>query len=179
MEVFHSKSETFNIKFLHIRRLLAIMMGIPSEKMQGGVTMNHDTVQNLIAMIGYMVFSLLNLVLMWTNVIPSNMMFGLHSEPSFLFGIPWGIIIGVFVVLMAAYSLVLDFDRVQQGVRNGAPRKYGWLSAFGIMVTVVWCTSRSCASSRSCEAATSSRSTESPARHRTRRAFGIPARHVG
>jgi len=54
MEVFHSKSETFNIKFLHIRRLLAIMMGIPSEKMQGGVTMNHDTVQNLIAMIGYM-----------------------------------------------------------------------------------------------------------------------------
>ena len=42
------------------------------------------------------------------------------------------------LVLMAAYSLVLDFDNVQQGVRNGAPRKYGWLSAFGIMVTVVW-----------------------------------------
>ena len=92
----------------------------------------------MIAMVGYMVFSLLNLVLMWTGVIPADMMFGIHSQPSFLFGIPWGIIIGVFVVLMAAYSLVLDFDRVQQGVRNGAPRKYGWLSAFGIMVTVVW-----------------------------------------
>ena len=39
---------------------------------------------------------------------------------------------------MAAYSLVLDFDQIQQGVRNGAPRQYGWLGAFGIMVTVVW-----------------------------------------
>ena len=39
---------------------------------------------------------------------------------------------------MAAYSLVLDFDQIQQGVRNGAPRQFGWLGAFGIMVTVVW-----------------------------------------
>ncbi len=39
---------------------------------------------------------------------------------------------------MAAYSLVLDFDSIQQGVRNGAPRQYAWLGAFGIMVTVVW-----------------------------------------
>jgi uncharacterized YccA/Bax inhibitor family protein len=39
---------------------------------------------------------------------------------------------------MAAYSLVLDFDNIQQGVRNGAPRQFGWLGAFGIMVTVVW-----------------------------------------
>ncbi len=47
-------------------------------------------------------------------------------------------IIGVLVVFMAAYSLVLDFDQIQQGVRNGAPRQFGWLGAFGIMVTVVW-----------------------------------------
>ena len=60
------------------------------------------------------------------------------AQPSFLFGIPWGVIIGVFVVIMAAYSLVLDFDQIQQGVRNGAPRQFGWLGAFGIMVTVVW-----------------------------------------
>ncbi|HPT95581.1 MAG TPA: Bax inhibitor-1/YccA family protein [Microbacteriaceae bacterium] len=92
----------------------------------------------MIAMIGYAVFSLLNLILMWTNVIPAGMMFGLHSAPSILFGIPWGVIIGVFVVIMAAYSLVLDFDMVQQGVRNGAPRKMGWTAAFGIMVTVIW-----------------------------------------
>ncbi len=90
----------------------------------------------MIALIGYAVFSLLNLVLMWTNVIPADMMFGLYSQK--VFGIPLGLIIGVLVVIMAAYSLVLDFDSVQRGVRNGAPRQYGWLGAFGIMVTVVW-----------------------------------------
>jgi len=88
----------------------------------------------MIAMGGYLVFSLLNLVLMWTGV--NQNAFGLFSQP--VFGIPLGLIIGVLVVIMAAYSLVLDFDQIQQGVRNGAPRKYGWLGAFGIMVTVVW-----------------------------------------
>jgi len=88
----------------------------------------------MIAMIGYLVFSLLNLVLMWTGV--NDNAWGLRSEE--IFGIPLGLIIGVFVVILAAYSLVLDFDMIQQGVRNGAPRKFGWSGAFGIMVTVVW-----------------------------------------
>lgn len=90
----------------------------------------------MIAMLGYLVFSLLNVGLMLFNVIPGNMMFGLHSMT--IAGIPLGLIIGVLVVIMAAYSLVLDFDQIQQGVRNGAPRKFGWVGAFGIMVTVVW-----------------------------------------
>jgi len=88
----------------------------------------------MIAMLGYLVFSLLNVVLMWTGV--NDNAFGLLSQP--IAGIPLGLIIGVLVVFMAAYSLVLDFDQIQQGVRNGAPRTYGWLGAFGIMVTVVW-----------------------------------------
>jgi uncharacterized YccA/Bax inhibitor family protein len=92
----------------------------------------------MIAMIGYLVFSLINLGLMLFNVPIAGGAFGLYSAPSFLFGIPWGVIIGIFVVIMAAYSLVLDFDQIQQGVRNGAPRQYAWLGAFGIMVTVVW-----------------------------------------
>ena len=90
----------------------------------------------LVAMVGYLAFSLLNLVLMWTGV--SDSAFGLRSEPSPLFGIPWGVLLGIFVVIMAAYSLVLDFDQIQQGVRNGAPRQLAWMGAFGIMVTVVW-----------------------------------------
>ena len=53
-------------------------------------------------------------------------------------GIPLGVILGVFVVILAAYSLVLDFDFIQRGVNNKAPAKYGWTGAFGIMVTVVW-----------------------------------------
>ncbi len=90
----------------------------------------------LIAMVGYLVFSLLNIMLMLFNVPIAGGAFGLLSQK--VAGIPLGLIIGVLVVIMAAYSLVLDFDQIQQGVRNGAPRQYGWLGAFGIMVTVVW-----------------------------------------
>lgn len=86
----------------------------------------------LVAMVGYLVFSLVSWGLQIFGVI------NVREEPSPFFGIPWGVIIGVFVVLMAAYSLVLDFDFIQQGVRNRAPKKYGWTGAFGIMVTVIW-----------------------------------------
>ncbi|WP_307470596.1 Bax inhibitor-1/YccA family protein [Microbacterium sp. SORGH_AS_0505] len=88
----------------------------------------------MIALGGYLVFGLVNLVLMWTGVIDGR--FGLYSAE--IFGIPLGLVIGIVVVLMAAYSLVQDFDLVQQGARNGAPREFGWVGAFGIMVTVVW-----------------------------------------
>ena len=90
----------------------------------------------LVAMVGYLVFSLVNFGLMIFGATDSP--FGLRSEPSFIFGIPWGVILGIFVVIMAAYSLVLDFDFIQQGVRNRAPRKYEWTGVFGIMVTVIW-----------------------------------------
>jgi uncharacterized YccA/Bax inhibitor family protein len=89
----------------------------------------------LIAMVGYAVYSLVNVGLMMFGVTQGS--FGLNSEVEIM-GIPLGLILGVFVVLMAAYSLVLDFDSIQQGVRNRAPRKYGWTGAFGIMVTVIW-----------------------------------------
>ncbi len=90
----------------------------------------------LIAMVGYLVFGLINVGLMLFNVPLAGGAFGLYSMP--IAGIPLGLIIGVLVVIMAAYSLVLDFDSIQQGVRNGLPRQWGWMGAFGIMVTVVW-----------------------------------------
>jgi uncharacterized YccA/Bax inhibitor family protein len=88
----------------------------------------------LIAMVGYLVFSLVNFGLMIFNVTDDP--WGVRGFE--IMGIPLGIIIGVFVVILAAYSLVLDFDFIQQGVRNRAPKKYGWSGAFGIMVTVIW-----------------------------------------
>ncbi|WBU37736.1 Bax inhibitor-1/YccA family protein [Homoserinibacter sp. YIM 151385] len=88
----------------------------------------------LVAMVGYAAFSLVNMGLMLFGVTDS--MFGLR-DVTFL-GIPLGVILGVVVVILAAYSLVLDFDSIQQGVRNGAPRVFAWRGAFGIMVTVVW-----------------------------------------
>ena len=90
----------------------------------------------LVAMIGYALFSLINLGLQLFGVTGGD--FGLRSEPSPLFGIPWGVLIGVLVILLASYSLVLDFDSIKTGVERGAPAAFGWTAAFGIMVTVVW-----------------------------------------
>ncbi|PPL19120.1 Bax inhibitor-1/YccA family protein [Microterricola pindariensis] len=89
----------------------------------------------LIAMVGYLVFSVLNVVLTMTGVVSNP--FGLRGDFA-IAGIPLGLILGVLVVIMAAYSLVLDFDFIQKGVKNRAPRKYAWTGAFGIMVTVIW-----------------------------------------
>jgi uncharacterized YccA/Bax inhibitor family protein len=90
----------------------------------------------LIAMIGYLVFSLINVGMMIFG--GTDAAFGLRSEPSPIFGLPWGLVLAPLIVIMAAYSLVLDFDMIQKGVRHQAPRKYGWTGAFGIMVTVIW-----------------------------------------
>ncbi|CAN5289608.1 Bax inhibitor-1/YccA family protein [soil metagenome] len=88
----------------------------------------------LIAIVGYIAFSLVNVILVATGVLTDP--YGLRGAT--IAGIPFGIILGVFVVIMAAYSLVLDFDFIQRGVNNKAPRKYGWTGAFGIMATVIW-----------------------------------------
>ncbi|WP_156760595.1 Bax inhibitor-1/YccA family protein [Microbacterium karelineae] len=90
----------------------------------------------MIAMIGYAVFSLLNVGLMMFGVLPEGMAFGMRSAE--IMGIPIGLILGVLVVLMGAYMLVLDFDAIQRGVRNGAPAKLAWTAAYGIMATVVF-----------------------------------------
>ena len=88
----------------------------------------------LIAIVGYGIFSLLNFVLMITGVVTDP--WGLRG--AVVFGIPLGIVIGLFAVLLAAYSLVLDFDAIKKGVQAGAPRKYGWSAAFGLVLTLVW-----------------------------------------
>ena len=93
----------------------------------------------MIAMIGYLVFSVVNLGIQIFGGAGGNP-WGLRGiELNILgFGVPLGVILGVFVVILAAYSLVLDFDFIQRGVQNKAPRKYGWTGAFGIMVTIIW-----------------------------------------
>lgn len=88
----------------------------------------------IVAMVGYAVFSLVNFGLMLGGVTES--MFGLR-DTTFL-GIPLGVILGVLVVILAAYSLVLDFESIKEGVDNGAPEVFGWRAAFGIVMTVVW-----------------------------------------
>jgi uncharacterized YccA/Bax inhibitor family protein len=49
-----------------------------------------------------------------------------------------GIGFSLFVVTIAALNLVLDFDFVESGARQGAPKYMEWYGAFGLMVTLVW-----------------------------------------
>lgn len=49
-----------------------------------------------------------------------------------------GIGFSLFVVVIAALNLVLDFDFIESGVEAGAPKHMEWYAAFGLMVTLVW-----------------------------------------
>ncbi|MBB1471477.1 MULTISPECIES: Bax inhibitor-1/YccA family protein [unclassified Luteimonas] len=49
-----------------------------------------------------------------------------------------GIGFSLFVIVIAALNLVLDFDFIETGVEKGAPRYMEWYGAFGLMVTLVW-----------------------------------------
>ena len=82
----------------------------------------------IVALGGYLVFLLVNLV---------ASLFGVGGGLGFRQG-GWGIAIGLFAVGLAAVMLILDFDFVEQGVRNGLPEKMSWYAAFGLMVTLVW-----------------------------------------
>lgn len=95
-----------------------------------GVVRNSPKFQKtlIIAAVGYMVFGLVNLLLAaftgWQSVYAGG---GLLA-----------IAVSAFGVVLAAFFLVLDFDFVEQGIRNGLPREFAWTAAFGLVVTLVW-----------------------------------------
>ncbi|MFF2345271.1 Bax inhibitor-1/YccA family protein [Pseudarthrobacter sp. NPDC058119] len=89
----------------------------------------------MIAVIGYAVFALINMVMMWTGAVQSP--FGLRTSVE-IFGIPLGVFIGLLAIGLAAFSLIMDFTSIEAGVRSGAPQRFSWTAAFGLTVTLVW-----------------------------------------
>ncbi len=80
---------------------------------------------------GIMVFYLISIV----------MSFAFHYQVPFLSiydSSPLSIGISVFIVAIAALNLVIDFDFIEQGAENGAPKFMEWYAAFGLMVTLIW-----------------------------------------
>lgn len=51
---------------------------------------------------------------------------------------PLGIGFSLFVVVIAALNLVLDFDFIERGAQSKAPSYMEWYGAFGLMVTLIW-----------------------------------------
>ncbi|TDT78811.1 putative YccA/Bax inhibitor family protein [Arthrobacter sp. AG258] len=83
----------------------------------------------MIALGGYALFSIVNLVMMMT---------GLTQEPFGLRSGMIGVVIGLLAIGLAAFSLVMDFTSIEAGVRSGAPQRFSWTAAFGLTVTLVW-----------------------------------------
>ena len=90
----------------------------------------------MIAGISYVALSLVNLVTQLTGL--NDNPWGINGTPIPGTSIPFGLIIGPIAILMGAYSLVLDFTSVKQGVDGGAPSRWGWKAAFGITLTIIW-----------------------------------------
>jgi uncharacterized YccA/Bax inhibitor family protein len=51
---------------------------------------------------------------------------------------PLSILFSIGVMIVAAMNLLLDFNIIETGVSQGAPRYMEWYCAFGLMVTLVW-----------------------------------------
>ena len=82
------------------------------------------------ATMGIMVFYLISIVASF---------FGVHfSTNSFTNGSMISVGISLFIVVIAALNLILDFDFIERGAAEGAPKHMEWYGAFGLMVTIVW-----------------------------------------
>jgi uncharacterized YccA/Bax inhibitor family protein len=81
------------------------------------------------AIVGYGLFSLLQVVLLMTGVIDG---WGFGGSG------PLGIGLSILGVGLASYSLAIDFDSIDHAVQVGAPAKFSWLLAHGLIVSIVW-----------------------------------------
>ena len=83
----------------------------------------------LVAMISYALIAVASLI---------GSMFGVGGGWGF-YGVGWlGLILCAFGVLIAAFTLLLDFEAIKQGIAMGAPERESWRMAFGLLVSLVW-----------------------------------------
>jgi uncharacterized YccA/Bax inhibitor family protein len=80
------------------------------------------------AVIGYAIFALVNLAYAWIG----NHPFGIGGTG------PLGVGISLFAIGLASAMLAVDFDSIDRAIAAGAPEKYSWLLAHGLIVTLVW-----------------------------------------
>ncbi len=89
----------------------------------------------MVVLVAAIIYSLVNLVL--ANTVLSDRFFGMDTALN-LGGVPLGLILGVILIVVAAYFLIGDLEDVRYAVENGAPKKFAWTVGFSITVTVIW-----------------------------------------
>lgn len=90
----------------------------------------------IIALAGYALFSLVNFGLMMFGVLDNP--WGVRGMDIPGTNIPFGVVLGLLAIGLAAFSLIVDFTSIEKGIQNGVPAKYSWTAAFGLTVTLVW-----------------------------------------
>lgn len=84
----------------------------------------------MIGAIGYLAYGLISIL--------GAGIFGSSLNSVSLFGIPLGLIVGLFAVALATYSLLLDFTTTSEAVEAGLPERESWRLAFGLTASLVW-----------------------------------------
>ncbi len=79
------------------------------------------------AMFGMVALSLFEVVL---GLFGSNL--GLFEDGAL------GLVFAIAGLVLGVFMLILDFDFVEQGVRNGLPERESWRASFGLLVSLVW-----------------------------------------
>ena len=77
------------------------------------------------AIMGYFVFAMVNLG------------FALFAGMS-VYTSPFGWLIALVGVGLAAFTLNLDFETIRQGVAQGWPEQMEWRAAFGLTASLIW-----------------------------------------
>ena len=83
---------------------------------------------------GIAIFYLISMLLRWIGGVdlaffnPNNEAYGSWMSIGF----------SLFVVVIASLNLVLDFDFIEEGVEQGAPKYMEWYGTFGLLITLVW-----------------------------------------
>ena len=81
------------------------------------------------ALTGYMILGLISMFSAFAGVGQGYGFYGVSGL---------GLLLAVAGVAFASFFLLLDFDMIENMVKNGAPHQEAWRAGFGLMVTVVW-----------------------------------------
>ena len=83
----------------------------------------------MVALISYALIALASLV---------GAIFGVGGGWGF-YGVGWlGIALCAVGVILAAFTLNLDFEAIKQGIAMGLPERESWRMSFGLLVTLIW-----------------------------------------
>lgn len=105
----------------------ALLALFSSGKIRATPKLNKIFMVGLISYLGFFIVSWVSSILFNTSLTSVTFM-----------GIPLGLIVGVFGVAMASYSLVLDFTTTSEAVEAGLPERESWRLAFGLTASLVW-----------------------------------------